>query len=244
MALKSKQVRRKYRSKRKVSGKGRKRVSKFEVKENASLTEVQAPIPTPLANQNYATYNISLASLTRALDVAKGYQYYRIKRVTYIIKPLSDTFNAQGLAPGGSAASVPYLYYMIDRTRLFQNGFTIDQLKAMGAKARRLDDKTLTFSYTPSVLTETYDNTVGANGAVQYKMMPWLPTKDINVVGLWNPNTTDHQGVVWRVEQVSGTPIGYQLERRVQIEFKKPAIPTLATTGEEVPIDTDVVLAQ
>lgn len=224
----------------KKGAKGGKRGRKgYEVKEIASLTEVQAPIATPLANQNYATYNLSLASLTRARDVAKGYQYYRIKRVTYVIKPLSDTFNAQGLAPGGSAASVPYLYYMIDRTRLFQAGFTIDQLKAMGAKARRLDDKTLTFSYTPSVLTETYDPTALANGAVQYKMMPWLPTKDINQAGLWNPNTTDHTGVVWRVEQVSGTAIGYQLERRVQVEFKKPAIPTLIAEGENPPIETD-----
>lgn len=229
---------------RKGGKRGGKRTTKYEVRESASLTEVQAPIPTPLANQNYSTYNISLASCTRAQDVAKGYQYYRIKRITYVIKPLSDTFNAQALAPGGSSASVPYLYYMIDRTRLFQNGFTIDQLKAMGAKARRLDDKTLTFSYTPSVLTETFDPTANANGAVQYKMMPWLPTKDINQLGIWNPNTTDHLGVVWRVEQVSGTPIGYQLERRVQLEFKKPAIPTLANAIEDVPLDTDATLVE
>lgn len=218
------------------------RRSKYEVEEKGSLTEVQAPIATPLANQNYSTYNISLASLTRARDVAKGYQYYRIKRITYVIKPLSDTFNAQTLAPGGSAATVPYLYYMIDRTRLFQGGFTIDQLKQMGAKARRLDDKTLTFSYTPSVLTETFDNTANANLAVQYKLMPWLPTRDITNVGVWNPNTTDHCGIVWRVEQVGGTPIGYQLERRVQVEFKKPAITALAASVEDVPIDTDAEL--
>lgn len=226
-------------------GKGKKgakggRRSKYEVRETASLTEVQAPIASPLANQNYSTYNISLASLTRARDVAKGYQYYRIKRITYVIKPLSDTFNAQGLAPGGSAATVPYLYYMIDRTRLFQGGFTIDQLKQMGAKARRLDDKTLTFSYTPSVLTETFDNTANANLAVQYKMCPWLPTRDITNVGVWNPNTTDHCGIVWRVEQVGGTAIGYQLERRVQVEFKKPAITALAAGEGDVPEDTDV----
>lgn len=220
------------------------RRGKYEVPEVASLTEVQAPVPTPLANQNYSTYNISLASCTRARDVAKGYQFYRIKRVTYVIKPLSDTFNAQALAPGGSAATVPYLYYMIDRTRLFQSGFTIDQLKAMGAKARRLDDKTLTFSYTPNVLSETYDNTANANGAVQYKLAPWLPTKEITGVGLWNPNTTDHLGIVWRVEQVGGTPIGYQLERRIQIEFKKPAVPTTVVTTEDVPIDTDAELAE
>lgn len=226
-------------AKGKKGAKGGRR-SKYEVRENASLTEVQAPIATPLANQNYSTYNISLASLTRARDVAKGYQYYRIKRITYVIKPLSDTFNAQGLAPGGSAATVPYLYYMIDRTRLFQGGFTIDQLKQMGAKARRLDDKTLTFSYTPSVLTETFDNTANANLAVQYKMCPWLPTRDITNVGVWNPNTTDHCGIVWRVEQVGGTPIGYQLERRVQVEFKKPAVTALAAGEGDVPEDTDV----
>lgn len=217
-------------------GAGRKGGRNFNLKEQASLTEVQAAPGTSVANQNYASYNISLGMLPRAQDVAKGFQFYRVKRVTYVIKPTQDTF-----VSGGN--SVPYLYYMIDRTRMFQSGFTIDQLKAMGAKPRRLDEKSLSFSYTPSVLTDTYDNTAGANKAVQYKMAPWLPTKDIAQVGVWNPNTTDHLGIVWRVEQAIGSAVAFTVERRIEVEFKKPAIPTTAPTAEDVPLDFDAEIS-
>lgn len=223
-----------YRRRRKNVRRGR---SKYEVKEVASLTEVQLPLGATTANQSYSSYNISLASCPRARDVAKGYQFYRIKRITYVIKPLMDTF-VQGTGSPQTQATVPYLYYMVDRTRQFQAGFTLAQLKAMGAKARRLDDKILTFSYTPSVLTETFDNTANATTAAQYKLSPWLPCKDIaGGLGVWNPSTTDHLGIVWRVEQELGNAIGYSIERRVQLEFKKPAMPTTAGTELDVPID-------
>lgn len=226
----------------KASGRARKgrvgvRRRGFNEPEKASLTEV-IPTGAPLAaNQNYSNYNLSLANLPRAQNIAKGYQYYRIRRITYVIKPCQDTF-----LPGQN--SVPYLYYMVDRTKQFVNGFTLDQLKAMEAKPHRLDDKTISFSMTPSVLTETFDNTGGANTAVQYKMSPWLPTKDIAQVGVWNPNTTDHMGIVWRVEQsfTTGGASAYVLERRVEIEFKKPSIPTAALGAEDVPQELDVDL--
>lgn len=204
--------------------------------EQASLTEV---LPSSLlaSNQNYSSYNLSLSNFTRARDIAKGYQFYRIKRVTITIKATQDTF-----VQGGN--SLPYLYYMIDRLGQFRNGFTIDQLKAMGAKPRRIDDKTITFSYTPSVLTDTYDNTANANTAVQYKMMPWLPTKDVSQIGVWNPNTTDHFGIVWRFQQdiTTGTASAFSVERSVELQFKKPSIPTVALDVTDVPENVDVEL--
>lgn len=206
--------------------------------EQASLTQVDA-FELSLANQNYSNYNISLAVSSRAQDVAKGFQFYRIKRVTYIVRPLTDTFNSQGIAPGGSSASVPYLYYMIDRAMQLSGGFNLQQLKQMGAKARRLDDKTLTFSFTPSVLGEVFDNTPGARANVRYDMNPWLPTRDNTNLTVWNPNTTDHQGIVWRVEQTSGTPIGYEVERRIQFEFKKPSVNATPPGVNDIPIDHD-----
>lgn len=205
------------------------------VPERASMTEVQATPGQLATNTSYSVYNVSLASLTRARDVAKGYQFYRIKRITLVIKPTQDTF-----VSGGN--SVPYLYYMIDRVKQFAAGFTVDQLKAMGAKARRVDDKIITFSFTPSVLTETFDNTLNANTAVQYKLAPWLPCKDTSQVGVWNPNSTDHLGIVWRLEQVLGAATAYNLERHIEVEFKKPAIPTAALTQEDVPLDFDDLL--
>lgn len=210
-----------------VRGKGRiprrrpaARRSKYEVREQASLTEVISPQTTLNANQNYSSYTLNLASLPRASLVAKGFQYFRIKRITYVIKPFADTF-----APG-ALANVPYLYYMIDRTKQFVNGFTTENLRNMGAKARRVDDKTITFSYTPSVLTETFDDSGVV--PVQYKLMPWLPTRDMtSLPGVWTPSIVDHLGVVWTVEQLLATsPVGYTIERRIQVEFKKPQVPT------------------
>lgn len=204
--------------------------SKYEVPEQASLTEVITPASLLNCNQAYTDYNLSLATLPRATDVAKGYQFYRIKRVTYIVKPLSDTFNAQGLAPGGSAATVPYLYQMIDRTKQFQwGGVTASTLKTAGAKARRLDDKIVTFSFSPSVLQQTYDNVPTSQTAAKYDISPWLPVRDTNV-SVFSPSTIDHNGMVWYVEQDGVvTPSGYAIERRVQVEFKKPCLPPPAT---------------
>lgn len=215
---------------------GGNRRKNFNMKEQASLTEIttiaDGASTTLVTNKNYSSYNVSLNAMPRAKDIAKGYQYYRIKRITYIVKPTQDTFI-------GGGNSVPYLFYMIDRTKQFVNGVTLSQMKSMGAKPRRLDDKNLTFSYTPSVLTQTYDNTIGANTEVQYKLAPWLPTRDIDQVGVWNPNTTDHLGVVWRVEQILGLASAFQVERRVEVEFKKPAIPTTAVDPEDVPTEVD-----
>jgi len=162
----------------KRGGKGKKGVarrkpaqrrSKYEVRESASLTDVQN-LSNGTTNTAYSAYNVSLNSSVRAVAVSKGYQFYRIKRITYIIKPLMDTF-VQAQQPQ-TQATVPYLYYMIDRAAQFASGFNISQLKAMGAKARRLDDRTLSFSYTPNVLTQTFDNTANSQEAVQYKLCP------------------------------------------------------------------------
>lgn len=211
-----------------------KRAMKAGVPERASCTEI-LPALNCSSNQNYSSYNLSLSTCTRARDIAKGYQFYRIKRVVFIIKPELDTFISGG-------PTLPYLYYMIDRTKQFVNGVTLEQLQAMGAKPRRLDEKTLQFSYSPSVLTDTYDPTVGATPFVQYKISPWLPTKDISQVGLWNPNTTDHLGIVWRVAQRlnGGQVITFSVERRVELEFKKPSTPNTPSQAEDVPFEIDV----
>lgn len=195
------------------------RRSKYELAERASLTETISPLTTLNANQQYSSYNLNLASMPRASKIAEGYQFFRIKRVTYTLKPFADTFSP------GALANVPYLYYMIDRTKQFVNGFTCEMLRNMGAKPRRLDDKSISFSYSPNVLTETFDDS-STSLPIQYKISPWLPTRDLANVGVWNPSVVDHQGVVWFVEQLLATsPVGFTIERRVQIEFKKPAVP-------------------
>lgn len=222
------------RSKKGMKGKkqykSRPRRARIGVPEKASLTEI-LPTTTHTTNQNYSSYNLSLASCTRARDVAKGYQFYRIKSVKFIVRPLQDTFVEAG-------TTVPYLYYMIDRTRQLQAGFTANQLKSLGAVPRRMDDKNIVFHYKPSVLTDTYDNTAGAATFIQYKMSPWLPTRDINLLA-WVPSTTDHQGIVWRAETNSGNAIAYVIDREVEIEFKKPSTVVTAADPVDVPLEVD-----
>jgi len=216
MVLKSKKSVRGQPRKRRAVRKAIRRPRRYNMPEKASLTEVLQSLEKQ-SNTNYGVYNVSLSSLNRAQNVAKGYQYFRIKRVKIVFKPQMDTFTAGGV-------TVPYLYYMIDRTQQFKGAFTLEMLKASGAKARRLDDKSVTLSWTPSVLTETYDDTPLATTAAQYKMSPWLPCKEINNIAVWNASTVDHHGICWRVETLGGN-IGYSIDRIVEIEFKKPYVP-------------------
>lgn len=231
-------------SKRKYVRKDRKVVPKTRVPrrvkggvpEWASLTETKE-IGVLDSNTMYQSYNVALSQFARARLVAQGYQQYRIKRIAFKVSPLLDTFQA------GSNSSVPYLYYMIDRTKNLIAANTVDILQKVGAKPRRVDDKIITFSYSPSVLTGTLDTSppVGQSTSqfVQYKVAPWLNTRDSENITVWNPDTTDHQGIKWMVETSTGTSIGYKMEMVVEFEFKKPAFPALYVEGTPPPVDIE-----
>lgn len=206
---------------------------KAGVAEWASLTETK-PFQLLNTGQMYQNYNVQLGSFPRASLVAKGYQLYRIKRVEFRISPLQDTF-------AGAGTSIPYLYYMIDRVRNLQAANTVIPLKRAGAKPRRLDDKIVKFSYTPSVLSGNYDSQppVGQSTTqfVSYKMAPWLNTRDSDTLGVWNPDTTDHQGIVFIVENSGGATIAYKCEMVVEFQFKKPSFEVTPTEGLPAPVD-------
>lgn len=201
----------------------------------ASLTETREA-PVCQTNQMYQVYNLQLSSYPRASAVAKGYQLYRIKRVTFKISPLLDTFAA------GSNTTVPYLYYMIDRTKNLQFNNTALSLQKAGAKPRRLDDKIVTFSFKPSVLTPGFDSLPPAGQSntqfTSYRISPWLTTRDNDGVSIWNPDSTDHLGVKFMAEQTLGTNITYKVEVLVDFEFKKPAYD--APISEELPAPADL----
>lgn len=184
-------------------------------------------------NQSYRVYDVQLSQFLRAVNVAKSYQLYRIKNVKLLLSPLADTFIA------GGGTTVPYAYFQVDRTRDLQNIRTSIEFKQLGCKPHRVDDKVVTFQWKPSVLNTTLDD-AGTNGGVfnQYKISPWIRTRDeTGAPGVWNPDTTDHLGCVFLVENSAGANVDYKMEMVVEFEFCKPSYPTTITEGQPEPVD-------
>lgn len=182
------------------------------------------PGPPPLtnamfpANTMYQKRDFALDQFTRASLIARGYQHYRIKKITMKYKPLVDTFTNSG-----ALASVPNLFYMIDKSGSLPNNPTLAMLKQMGSKAHRFDDKSITVAWRPSVL-DVAATGAAANSPAQYKISPWLSTNANQLgVGVWNPSTVDHQGIFWYSEQDMAAQIAYySIEITVEFQFKKP----------------------
>lgn len=205
---------------------------KRTVPEKATLS-VTRSYTLLTSNQTYRFYDVQLSQYARAANVAKGYQLYRIKNIKVICSPLADTF-----APG-AGTSVPYLYFQIDRTRTFENIRTPQEFKQLGCKPHRLDDKIVTFQYRPSVLNPTLDVAAPVASVFnQYKISPWIRCRDdVGGPGLWNPDTTDHQGMVMILENSGGADIAWKVETVVEFEFMKPSFPTTITETLPEPID-------
>lgn len=202
------------------------------VAERASLS-VTRSFSLLSSNQSYRFYDVQLSQYARAVNVAKGYQLYRIKNVKMVCSPLADTFQA------GAGTSVPYLYFQIDRTRNLENIRTAQEFKQLGCKPRRLDDKIVNFQYKPSVLNTTLDNAATQGGVFnQYKIAPWIRCRDeTGAPGVWNPDTTDHQGVVFFLENSGGAEINWKIEVTVEFEFMKPSYPTTITETLPEPVE-------
>lgn len=211
------------------------------VPDVASLTETQT-IDLLDQNRTYYNYNLQLSNFQRAVNIAKSYQFYRIKRVTYIIRPQVDTFMA-----GSTTGAVPYLYWMIDRTRQLSQVDTAVKFRKLGAKPQRLDDKNLYITYRPSVLTSVFDSVPPANQSVaqfvSYKVSPWLSCRDNDpiAISVWNPDSTDHLGHIMFIEN-TGVESPWTMERVVEFEFKKPAIDLSKTNGAPEPVEIETLL--
>lgn len=214
------------------------------VPDVASLTETKA-FSLLNTGQMYQMYNVQLSQFPRAALVAQGYQYYRIKSIKLIWQPLIDTFinpvNVVAPPAQPNAVTVPYLYYMIDRTKQLSTANYSTALKKTGAKARRLDDKIVTATFKPSVLNAAFDSAppVGQSNSqfVQYKTSPWLCCRDQETTGVWNADSTDHGGIVWYCETSAGATCNYKLDLEIQFEFKKPSYGFLASTADPAPVD-------
>jgi len=188
--------------------------------ERASLKQTIRVADDPI-NTVLILDNINLAQFDRAVQVARAYQYYRIKKVEMRFLPLMDTFTDSGLN------SVPYFYSLIDKNEnLFPviNGF--NSLRDAGAKPRRFDDKTIVVSWTPAVPVVTANDSTSVPG-ISYalpKVAPYLNTNALANLdpSTWSASTVPHKGLVYGVEAVVNTVRGYQVEITAHFDFKKP----------------------
>lgn len=182
---------------------------------------VSPTVPTFNSNTLYSLMNTQLLDYPRALTVAQGYQFFRIKSICLTIKPTFDSYIA-----AAGAVSKPNFYYMIDKSGALPTNLTLEALKQMGAKGKQLDEKNMRVTWKPSVLEGVmYANGgSGALAASRYKISPWLATTALNVSpSPVSASGVDHLGIYWYVDQLSN-PIGaqYTVEVEAQFEFKKP----------------------
>lgn len=193
--------------------------------ENTAKIIETMPKMTLLANGGY---QFQLAGIlgSRAQALAQQYGLYRISKISFRYKPLSDTFVSNpGFIGGNGAASIPYLLWKMNRFADNPAVITADNLRAMGAKPVRLDDKTYTLAYRPNIIVDTAAATGAQSG--QIKMTPWLNTDDAPMTPGFNPSTTYHYGHFFYIQCAmngTGTDPVAELEITAHYEFKNPRV--------------------
>lgn len=197
------------------------------VSEYASLSETRTLTVSGgfVNNTLYNLMNTSLIQFTRATQVAKAYQHYRIKHISLKFKPTFDTYAAGAVNPLGK----PNLYYMIDKAGAIPTTVTLEGLKNMGARPIPFDEKPVVRGWRPSVFEVAMTAGGGALNAQgsKYQISPWLNTNANSVnVDPWVASGIDHLGIYWYVETViaAGAQQPYVIDVEVQFEFKKPLL--------------------
>jgi len=179
-----------------------------------------------LANQPY-TLAVSGIIGDRAIALSQQYGLYRIAKVEFKHKPKYDTFISQTITnPGQNAiTTVPSLYWKMNRFADAPAGFNADNLRSMGAKPHRLDDKTYTLSYKPNVLLGTVS---AGNNSGQLKMTPWLNTDAAPNTPNFTPSTTSHLGhfMITECDLVNSNsqPVVATMDVVIHYEFKTPRV--------------------
>lgn len=171
----------------------------------------------------YGPSILQLAQFKRATLISANYQQFRITGVKYRFTPRFDTF--PGTTDITNQISVPYLYYMIDRTNVIKPNATLQMLQSMGAKPNRFDDKTVMVKYRPGVLASVDSKTTGLALANKPYISPWLSTMDDPDNTAAAPSLVNHFGL-WYMLDAKGLPGDGQYEYDVDIEvnfqFRKP----------------------
>lgn len=166
------------------------------------------------AGQVYDLNDIRInAQFTVAPKLAALYQYYRITSVQWRLKPNFDTYIGQGSSGTGQ---MPYLYFLYDKAGSLGT-LTAPQFEQCGAKPIRVDDKTITRKWRPSVRIGD------PNAAVpMFKTSPWMPTFQMDGLTM---NAPDHMGAVWFVEKSNTNDAQtYDIDVTVTFQFRKPLV--------------------
>ena len=164
---------------------------------------------------------------TTCKQIAQFYQCYRVSSIQMKFKPNYDTY-INGGNPG-SAAAIPHLYWMIDRKASIPTALNAAYFEDLGVKAIRMDDKTISKSYKPSVLQANVGVGVNPVPAIQvgsYRMAPWLPcnalAQDAEVNG-FQPSNVEHHGCIFYISKTSTDDAQvYDVDVVVTVEFSKP----------------------
>lgn len=214
-------------------------------KASAQYSTTSQPLFPNGSVYSFRNFSLSGAS-SRVQSVAQAYQFYRIKRVTWEVRPAYDTFAPTGTTP----TSVPQLYWCMDKEATFTTKTSLQTLKAAGCKPIRLDDKMIRKSFKPAVLQAVADQAGTAAGPHlvlgSKRISPWLPTNFLAYAGndedTWTPSSIDHHGLLICIDQDSGalttTPCAY-MSFTVEFEFKKPLdISALGEPDGFVEVDT------
>lgn len=169
----------------------------------------------------------------RAQQHAQAYGLYRVARITFTYKPLFDTYSSSLAGTGNSPNSLPTLYWKMNRYGDMPAAFDGDDMRTLGAKPNRLDDRNIVVSYKPNILITNQDAAGVASS--QVKMTPWLSTDQTPQDQAFAVSTAEHYGHTLFVEGGgAGTaqgPVCY-MDVTIVYEFKNPRI--VASQGSEV----------
>lgn len=225
-ARKGKKAARQYRPRHRKGRKGRKQVTEFAgAKQTLKLGN--DPI-----NGLFRIDDICLQQFDRLTQIGRAYQFFRINKVEMKFKPLADTFTAPGVLQPGNWMSVPYFYALINKSDSLNASITgFDGLRDAGVKPRRMDDKTITVSWRPTVaLGASISETNNTMSYAAYRTSPWLSTnKNVMIPGgvsTWLPSEVPHLGIIYGVEQeyTGNDVLPYGVEITVHAQFKKPLV--------------------
>jgi len=91
-------------------------------------------------NQTYQN-TFTLAQFPRAGVLSGNFQFYKAAKVTWSYEPLFNTFQENQIGGAGQSVSKPYLYMLMNRVQNLNNGLTLQNIQACGAKPQSLISK-------------------------------------------------------------------------------------------------------
>lgn len=183
---------------------------------------VRRTLATGSTNTMYSFDNFQLKDFDRAVQIAQGYQLYKMTGIKVTWKPEYDTYAA------GLGATKPFLYHMVDKSGSIPDNITLEALKQAGARPRAFDEKPISVTFKPAVLNAVL-NTVGASTYGGYKVSPLLSTnQNATSIQPFVASAIAHQGLKWYID-TAGSALNIIMEVEVQFQFFKPLWSSLAS---------------